>query len=76
MKMRDDLKHSALDYHRYPVPGKIEITATKPLATQRDLALAYTPGAPTTPIRSTTSYVFRLCSAARLMSVPQRLMRR
>ncbi|MFN5543514.1 MAG: NADP-dependent malic enzyme [Betaproteobacteria bacterium] len=42
--MRDDLKHSALDYHRYPVPGKIEITATKPLATQRDLALAYTPG--------------------------------
>jgi len=44
MKMPDDLKHSALDYHRYPVPGKIEITATKPLATQRDLALAYTPG--------------------------------
>ena len=44
MKMPDDLKHAALDYHRYPVPGKIEITATKPLATQRDLALAYTPG--------------------------------
>ena len=44
MKTRDDLKQSALDYHRYPVPGKIEITATKPLATQRDLALAYTPG--------------------------------
>jgi malate dehydrogenase (oxaloacetate-decarboxylating)(NADP+) len=44
MKTRDDLKHSALDYHRYPAPGKIEITATKPLATQRDLALAYTPG--------------------------------
>jgi malate dehydrogenase (oxaloacetate-decarboxylating)(NADP+) len=44
MKMRDDLKQGALDYHRYPGPGKIEITATKPLATQRDLALAYTPG--------------------------------
>ncbi|MCA3001006.1 MAG: NADP-dependent malic enzyme [Rhodocyclaceae bacterium] len=42
--MRDDLKQGALDYHRYPGPGKIEITATKPLATQRDLALAYTPG--------------------------------
>ena len=42
--MQDDLKHSALEYHRYPVPGKIEISATKPLATQRDLALAYTPG--------------------------------
>ncbi len=44
MKMPDDLKQSALEYHRYPVPGKIEVTATKPLATQRDLALAYTPG--------------------------------
>ena len=44
MPMQDDLKHSALEYHRYPVPGKIEISPTKPLATQRDLALAYTPG--------------------------------
>ncbi|MBL0124031.1 MAG: NADP-dependent malic enzyme [Betaproteobacteria bacterium] len=42
--MHDDLKRSALDYHRYPVPGKIEIAPTKPLATQRDLGLAYTPG--------------------------------
>ena len=42
--MLDDLKQSALEYHRKPTPGKIEISATKPLATQRDLALAYTPG--------------------------------
>ncbi|HUP98238.1 MAG TPA: NADP-dependent malic enzyme [Usitatibacter sp.] len=42
--MLDDLKKNALDYHRYPVPGKIEVTATKSLITQRDLALAYTPG--------------------------------
>src|SRR3954464_11353246 len=42
--MLDDLRKSALDYHRYPVPGKIEVTATKSLLTQRDLALAYTPG--------------------------------
>ena len=42
--MQDDLKHNALEYHRKPTPGKIEISATKPLATQRDLALAYTPG--------------------------------
>ena len=42
--MQDDLKNSAFEYHRYPTPGKIEITPTKPLATQRDLALAYTPG--------------------------------
>jgi malate dehydrogenase (oxaloacetate-decarboxylating)(NADP+) len=39
-----DLKTSALSYHRKPRPGKIEIQATKPLGTQRDLALAYTPG--------------------------------
>ena len=42
--MLDDLKKSALDYHREPVPGKIEVTATKSLLTQRDLALAYSPG--------------------------------
>ena len=44
MQNQDDLRAAALDYHRYPVPGKIEIAATKALATQRDLALAYTPG--------------------------------
>src|SRR6202040_1124462 len=40
----DDLKASALAYHRSPKPGKLAIQATKPLATQHDLALAYTPG--------------------------------
>ena len=34
----------ALHFHRYPTPGKIAITATKPMATQRDLSLAYSPG--------------------------------
>src|SRR3954453_12950678 len=42
--MLDDLKKNALDYHRAPVAGKIEVTATKSLLTQRDLGLAYTPG--------------------------------
>jgi len=42
--MADDLKDSALDYHRAPRPGKLGIVATKPLANQRDLALAYSPG--------------------------------
>ncbi|MDQ3028362.1 MAG: NADP-dependent malic enzyme, partial [Pseudomonadota bacterium] len=42
--MLDDLKKNALEYHRWPVPGKIEVIATKSLITQRDLALAYTPG--------------------------------
>ncbi|MFT5140952.1 MAG: malate dehydrogenase (oxaloacetate-decarboxylating)(NADP+) [Rhodothermales bacterium] len=42
--MTDKLKEAALDYHRYPVPGKIKITATKALTTQEDLSLAYSPG--------------------------------
>jgi len=42
--MADELRDSALEYHRLPTPGKIGIVATKPLANQRDLALAYTPG--------------------------------
>jgi malate dehydrogenase (oxaloacetate-decarboxylating)(NADP+) len=42
--MAEDLRASALDYHRTPVPGKLAIVATKPLANQRDLALAYSPG--------------------------------
>ena len=40
----DDLRSGAMFYHRNPRPGKLEIQATKPLANQRDLALAYTPG--------------------------------
>jgi len=38
------LKQDALDYHREGRPGKIEIVPTKPLLTQRDLSLAYSPG--------------------------------
>lgn len=40
----DDLRSGALVYHSHPRPGKIEITATKPMGNQRDLALAYSPG--------------------------------
>ncbi|MGN2253032.1 NADP-dependent malic enzyme [Frateuria sp. GZRe12] len=40
----DDLRHAALEYHRHPRPGKIKVTATKAMVTQRDLALAYSPG--------------------------------
>ncbi len=42
--MSDELRESALEYHRYPKPGKLTIAPTKPLANQRDLALAYSPG--------------------------------
>lgn len=37
-------RREALEYHRYPKPGKFEIVPTKPLSSQRDLALAYSPG--------------------------------
>ena len=40
----EDLKQAALDYHRHEPKGKIRVTATKPMVTQRDLALAYSPG--------------------------------
>ncbi|HBR96981.1 MAG TPA: NADP-dependent malic enzyme, partial [Gammaproteobacteria bacterium] len=37
-------KQAALKYHEFPKPGKLEIRATKPMATGRDLSLAYSPG--------------------------------
>ena len=40
----DQLRKSALEYHRLPTPGKISIAPTKGLTNQRDLALAYSPG--------------------------------
>jgi len=40
----EQLKKSALEYHRLPRPGKISILPTKQLTNQRDLALAYSPG--------------------------------
>ena len=42
--MSSDLREAALEYHRFPTPGKISVTPTKPMVTQRDLALAYSPG--------------------------------
>ena len=42
--MADRLQKEALDYHRQVPAGKLAVVATKPLATQRDLSLAYSPG--------------------------------
>jgi malate dehydrogenase (oxaloacetate-decarboxylating)(NADP+) len=44
MSEHEDFKQAALDYHRHSPPGKIKVVATKPMVTQRDLALAYSPG--------------------------------
>ena len=41
---KETLRQAALNYHKYPKPGKLEIRATKPLANGRDLARAYSPG--------------------------------
>lgn len=38
------LREAALEYHQFPIPGKISVTPTKHLSNQRDLALAYSPG--------------------------------
>ena len=42
--MSDNFKEESLYYHRYPVPGKLAIEPTKPMANKRDLARAYSPG--------------------------------
>jgi len=39
-----EINRAALDYHANPRPGKIRVEVSKPANTQRDLALAYTPG--------------------------------
>src|SRR6185437_629552 len=42
--MDEQLDKAALDYHRFPSPGKITVQPTKAMTSQRDLSLAYTPG--------------------------------
>jgi malate dehydrogenase (oxaloacetate-decarboxylating)(NADP+) len=42
--MDKQLREAALQYHRQNPPGKISVNATKPMITQRDLSLAYSPG--------------------------------
>ncbi|MBP6345149.1 MAG: NADP-dependent malic enzyme [Neisseriaceae bacterium] len=42
--MDELIKEAALNFHEFPNPGKIQVAPTKPLATQYDLSLAYSPG--------------------------------
>lgn len=44
MPTMSDLKTAALEYHAQPRPGKLSVELSKPTATARDLALAYSPG--------------------------------
>lgn len=43
-EQRKNQRQAALDYHKFPKPGKLEIRATKPMANGRDLSRAYSPG--------------------------------
>jgi len=67
----EDLHASALAYHRLPRPGKLEIQAIKPLANQRDLALAYSPGvaAACTAIAENPAEAATLTTRANLVAV-------
>ena len=66
-----DLKRDANHFHRWPTPGKIEVTPTKPIANQRDLALAYSPGvaAPCELIVDDPEEVFNVTSRGNLVGV-------
>ena len=61
----------ALNFHQEGRPGKIEIVATKPMATQRDLSLAYSPGvaAPVRAIAEDPERVFDYTSRGNLVAV-------
>jgi len=71
MSYSEDLHSAALAYHRLPRPGKLEIQAIKPLANQRDLALAYSPGvaAACTEIANNPAEAASLTSRANLVAV-------
>src|ERR671918_1696776 len=61
----------ALEYHEKPRPGKIEVRATKPTATQSDLSLAYTPGVaePCLVIAADPDAAFRYTNRGNLVAV-------
>jgi malate dehydrogenase (oxaloacetate-decarboxylating)(NADP+) len=69
--MTDEFYQTALEYHRLPKPGKIEIMPTKPLSTQLDLSLAYTPGvaAACEAIMRSPSEIMNLTARSNLVAV-------
>src|SRR4051794_34497471 len=65
------LSRAALDYHRFPMPGKISVLPTKTMTPQRDLALAYSPGvaAACLAIKHAPTEAATLTSRANLVAV-------
>ncbi|WP_326535764.1 NADP-dependent malic enzyme [Pseudorhodoferax sp.] len=68
---RAELRRAALEYHEFPTPGKISVTATKQLVNQRDLALAYSPGvaAPCEEIVKDPNAAFKYTARGNLVAV-------
>jgi len=71
MSSKSRLRAEALVYHAKPTPGKIKIVPTKPYATQRDLALAYSPGVaePCLEIEKDVDQVYRYTNKGNLVAV-------
>lgn len=67
----DDLKKRALDYHQFPIPGKLSVESSKPCATQDDLSLAYTPGVaePVREINADASNAYKYTNKGNLVAV-------
>jgi malate dehydrogenase (oxaloacetate-decarboxylating)(NADP+) len=67
----EHLKKAALDFHEFPTRGKLAIQATKPLANQRDLSLAYSPGVafPCLEIAEDESASYKYTSRGNLVAV-------
>lgn len=69
--MDQRFRQAALEYHEFPKPGKLQISATKSLVNQRDLALAYSPGvaAACEEIEADPSTAVRYTAKANLVGV-------
>lgn len=67
----DDIKKRALDYHQFPIPGKLSVESSKPCATQDDLSLAYTPGVaePVREINADPSNAYKYTNKGNLVAV-------
>lgn len=70
-KAKSDFRQQALDYHALPTPGKIAISLTKPAATAKDLALAYSPGVaePVRAIAEDPADVYKYTAKGNLVAV-------
>ncbi|MCK5651452.1 MAG: NADP-dependent malic enzyme, partial [Gemmatimonadetes bacterium] len=69
--MSDRMKKAALEYHSEGRPGKISVTPTKPMDTQRELSLAYSPGVaePCLEIEKTPDDAFKYTAKGNLVAV-------